>query len=645
MSERTTKPGRWIRFGLAAFLSVLWPGGLRAQPGAPTDLGKIEFLRSSDDYRVWINGKERFVFKSLKTGNHGSHDIKSMSFASFDLNQPVEVKVEPKTKVRSFAVRPYNAKITAQLDGNVISFKLDQPRHVVVTVNDSYDPVLVLSAQPPHTPPKPADVQHYFAPGVHDIGRNKLLVSGDKVYLAEGAIVKGSFGMSNVSNVSITGRGIIYNGHYPHEEAFRVFKGDTTRDVLIEGVTVTHSPGWIVSFWNGNTNLTVRNVVMVGNWWMNSDGVQTGTDGLVVENCFLQCNDDNFSLNGVCKNVVIRDNVLWNLFNGGVFMLGWATGTQFDLQNLDIRDNVVFRAGGCCDYDRKAPISMKLFGWARTAQDIRIRNLVIEDLAPYGRWLDLQAEKASRSTLRDFTFENISVLKTWKVEGEVRGNANACRFENLTFTNITIAGKLMLTPADGGLNLINTTNVRINGTRFGDVISAASDPGLARTANSGDNNSGRSIARVGPNLLAHPGFANGLGAWKTRGPNAVEVVAAPGLAAGALALRLSKRNGGASVELDVTEILREQGTGNYTWAATVRGGATKLPVKATLVIEDEAGVQQHPAPDVEVTADTWSQTERRTPLQWTNLQRAAFRVESNWGADGTFYLHECWLSR
>ena len=211
------------------------------------DLTGVEFLRKSDDYRVWVNGEEQFVFKSLKTGNHGSHDITSMSFLNFDLAKPAEIKVVPKAKVVTFAVRPYRANITGTLSDNAITFRLDRPQHAVVTVNDSYNPVLVISAKPPHTPPKPADVTLFFGPGVHDLGKHKPLASGDSVYLAEGAIVKGSVALSNASHVSITGRGIVYNGHYPHEEAFRVFKGDGTKDVLIEGITVCNSPGWIVS--------------------------------------------------------------------------------------------------------------------------------------------------------------------------------------------------------------------------------------------------------------------------------------------------------------------------------------------------------------------------------------------------------------
>lgn len=616
--------------------------------GAEPALVDLEFLHRSDDYRVWINGQEQFVFKSLKTGNHGSHDIASMSFLSFDLHAPAEIKVEPRAKVASFALRPFNLSFAGTVASNVITFRMDRPQHVVVTVNDSYNPVLVLSAKPPHTPPKPAEVTRYFAPGLHDIAKHLPLKSDDKVYLAEGAIVKGGFAISNASNVSITGRGIIYNGHYPHEEAFRVFKGDGTKDVLIEGITVCNSPGWIVSFWNGNTNLTVRDVTMVGNWWMNSDGVQTGTKGLLVENCFMQCNDDNFSLNGVCRDVVIRNNVLWNLFNGGVFMLGWATGQQSELAHLDIRDNVILRAGGCCDYDRKAPISMKLFGSRRSAEDVRVRNLVIEDLAPYGRWIDIQAGKATRSTLRDFTFENIEVLKTWKVEGELRGNSDGCVFDNVVFKDIRIAGKTMKTPADGGLNLIQTKGVTIQGQPFADAVSIEPDPKPeAGQQQARVPASIPTVSRASPNLLVNPSFEEGLRGWTTEDSAHCKLVSGDKSAShGTNAVRITKRGGGQNrVEQDVTEVLRNAGPGDFAWGARVRGSVAGITVKATIVIEADGQTQQHPAPDAATLVEEWTKTERRTPLKWTALLRATLRIESTWGENGQFYVDECWLSQ
>jgi hypothetical protein len=260
----------------------------------------------------------------------------------------------------------------------------------------------------------------------------------------------------------------------------------------------------------------------------------------------------------------------------------------------------------------------------------------------------LQAGKANHSILRDFTIENVKLRKAWKVEGELAGNAQECRFENVAFKNVEILGQPMPTPADGGLNLVNTTNVTINGVAFTDVISSAPDPKPGLGASQGSSNRGGGtavVSRAGPNLLRNPLFKEGLTNWVARDPKVIELVGAPDAQNGERVLRLSKRGGGVSLEQDVTDLLRECGPGNYTWSATVRGAGTSLPVKVTMVIEDEGGMQQHPAPDVEVSAAAWSKTERRTPLKWTNLKRAWLRVESNWGASGDFYVHECWLSQ
>lgn len=615
-----------------------------AVAGQP-DLSGVEHLSRSDDYRVWISGEERFVFKSHKTGNHGSHDITSMSFLSFDLGDKVNVRVKPRKRVDSFEVRPFNAGIEATLEDNVISFKLDRPRHVVVVVNGSYNPVLVVSAKPPQQPPPSDSVTHYFEPGVHDVGKHMPLKSGDNVYIAEGAIVQGGFSMQGATNVTIRGRGIVYTGNYPHEEAFRVFKGDATANVLIEGITVTHAPGWIVSFWGGNRNLTVRDVTMVGNWFMNSDGVQTGTDGLLVENCFMQCNDDNFSLNGICKNVVIRNNVVWNLFNGGVFMLGWATGEHFELENLDIHDNVIFRAGGCCHYDRKGPFSMKLYGWSRSAKNIRFRNIVIEDLVAYGRWVDFQAAKANRSAVSDIAFENIDLRKAWKVEGELRGNAESCPIENVIFTNCTLAGELMTTPTIGGLNLVSTKGVVIQGQPVEDIIAAQADPEQTASVSPGQQQpASPAVTPSEPNLLSNGSFERGLAGWDDPANDISLDTASP--ADGSYVARAVVTSGnGLHLAMEITDILEQEGPGTYAYAVRVRAKSTPIRVKTTIVIEDENGVRQHPSPDVLARSDDWTQAMRQNAFNWQGLKKAWLRVDTVPGDKGTLFIDDCHVSK
>ena len=55
---------------------------------------------------------------------------------------------------------------------------------------------------------------HYYGPGIHapaDGGKIFRPQSGDTIYLAGGAILKGNFDLKGVENVRIMGRGLIYN--------------------------------------------------------------------------------------------------------------------------------------------------------------------------------------------------------------------------------------------------------------------------------------------------------------------------------------------------------------------------------------------------------------------------------------------------
>ena len=69
-------------------------------------------------------------------------------------------------------------------------------------------------------------------------------------------------------------------------------------------------------------------------------------------------------------------------------------------------------------------------------------------------------------------------------------------------------------------------------------------------------------------------------------------------------------------------------------------------VKATLVLEDDNGLQQHPAPDTEAGTASWHTTARTTPLHWTGeLKRALLIVESGYAHTHDITIDRAWLSR
>jgi hypothetical protein len=601
----------------------------------------LSALPVSEDYRVWIDGLELPVHQSVKNTHHGSHGIERMSYVGFDLGKSVTVRVQAARPVTAFALRPYSSSIDGTLaPDNTICFTLREPAKLMLMLNESYDGALAIFANPPHTPPAPESVAYYYGPGLHEIGHHLALSSGDDVYLAAGAVIKGSFAIANAHDVTITGRGVIDGSGIPHQENYRVIRGDHTQNVLIEGITIVDAPGWIISFWGGNENLTVRNVKTVGSFRYNSDGVQTGTVGLLVEDCFLQCNDDNFSLNGICQQVEIRNNVLWNLYNGGVFMLGWATGDHFDLRDIVIHDNVILRAGGCCEYDRKAPISMKVFGSRRRLQNVIVDHLIIEDIAPYGRWLDLQAGKSQHSVLRGIHLSHIDIRDTWSVEAEIRGSETSV-IEDVNISELFIQGRRIESPAHGGLNLIHSHGVTLQGQTFADQIVV--EPGAAQPIQEKQATGHPTPAEpTGANLLINPGFEEGLKGWSLYNPGQCQgrLVDQP-VHGGGSAVKIEKRGSPSTgIAQDVTKLLQSHGPGDYTYGVHGRAKESSCTLHVVLKLVDENGPQWHPSPHVPASTNAWVRAQRTVQATWGELKEAIVYVES--GADGreSFYADD-----
>jgi hypothetical protein len=201
-----------------SFLALLLLGGLLAGaprvPAAQLEL-PVTDSRSlrSEAYRVEADGQPVFTAKF--------HDI---SYASFAFAGKVTVTVHAPAAIKDFNVSPHAAKIAARADGSALSFELDRPRQLVVTINggerlflfaDPLDPsapklgapgvvsVLDYDIDPTGRSLATAELQRaidetaakhgtlYFPPGVYVTG-TLALKSNLTVYLANGARLLGS---------------------------------------------------------------------------------------------------------------------------------------------------------------------------------------------------------------------------------------------------------------------------------------------------------------------------------------------------------------------------------------------------------------------------------------------------------------------
>lgn len=280
----------------------------------------------------------------------------------------------------------------------------------------------------------------------------------------------------------------------------------------------------------------------------------------------------------------------------------------------------------------------------------------MEDIAAFGRWIDLQAGKANDCEINGIRFENVNVNSTWLVEGEVHGMNEANPIRGLEFSGVRIAGRLMDRPEIGGLSLIHTAGTKIEGKTFADkTLPPQPIPNsvahmATRQVHSNKTSRGESLSRSqsvltkAANLLTNPDFADGLEGWTLpqEGTGIVKV-----LSSGThKAVRISERNDSTiGLSQDVTEILQEQGPGNYLYGVVAKAINEPLHMKATLIIEDEAGLHQHPSPDVVIDAESYRTASRMQPLTWASLERATLRVESGYGDKQDVLVQEVFLKK
>lgn len=321
----------------------------------------------SDQYSVSVSQAARstdsFVYKvdARKTDTNLEKDT---SWTSFSFAGPVVVRVHKLADAATGClVRPQSAAIRTSFADNTCSFLLVRPANVSVefapnTTNPVLHPMLVFANAPEVDVPPAAEANVlYLGPGFHDLGRVELH-SNETVYVAGGAWVQAAFKGVGVHNVVLRGRGVIDGtfldtgdqdanknqpglididchepGHVPHSPC----DADTnSSNVVVDGLTFVNGPRFNVRVLGDH--ITVHNIKVMS-WWYSTDCIWAGSDSLVEGN-FCKVNDD--SLKPMTGPSVIRGNVVWQLENGGPFMISWNILT--DQANFHVYDNDVIHA-------------------------------------------------------------------------------------------------------------------------------------------------------------------------------------------------------------------------------------------------------------------------------------------------------------
>jgi hypothetical protein len=419
----------------------------------PPDLGPEHAARKSSAYQVRVtqNGRaqDSFVYEVPATKKlEARHNVCSFTTFSFDGAVTVEVKKLSGGPIQSCLVTPASYGIKPEIiSPDTVRFRLDRPgRKVAVIVNDDWKthPLLVFGDPLEEQPLTKADEKTvFFGPGVHVPGKIALK-SGQTLYLAGGAYVKGWIEENGLTNVTVRGRGIISAENRPEgkggiSKQTIYFNGDCA-DLLVEGITFIQAKGFSCTT-RGVSNV-VRNCKIVGNWVPTTDGFVLHDRGLI-EDCFIKADDDAIKLYG--SHGLARRCVIWQMENGGVFQLGWtrqnATGCR--VEDMDI----IRTEWTTTDRDARgiiASVGLEGAGGNHVFDNIRVER-------GGGRIISLNLKADSQATCTNLVIRNLSV-ENWQ---PVQGQINGAGFRGITFENCRLNGEPVTSAAQSGIKLLN----------------------------------------------------------------------------------------------------------------------------------------------------------------------------------------------
>ncbi|VUC30258.1 unnamed protein product [Clonostachys rosea] len=358
----------------------------------------LEVRSGSDEAGDWSSVDTFAVQVSEPNASSNLFRRHTIAVASVDFDGPTEFRVSFNTgQVSSFTIRPRSYSInTTTDDRNRLSFVLDEPRDIMIEVNENkWQALHILSNAIDHeAPTTDTSDTWYFGPGINQgsaynkvlegDGVNLFVPSGKTVYLAGGAFITCRLNFVDVSNCAVRGHGFISGpqGGYVHRELGGAIHMSRATSIDVQGVTSLNSNGFTLSAGE------CKNVRIDRYRAFSSAGNGDGIDffcssDIVIENCFLRTSDDCIALY----------SHRWD----------WYGHTN----NVDIRHCVLLP-------DMAHAINVGTHGnpeKPETMSNIRVSDIDVLDHEENQQWYQgaIALNAGDVNTLEDFSFENIRV--------------------------------------------------------------------------------------------------------------------------------------------------------------------------------------------------------------------------------------------
>ncbi|MCQ6557446.1 glycosyl hydrolase family 28 protein [Paenibacillus mendelii] len=429
---------------------------------APGDLPV--HLRSTD-FAVAAGGKEIDMYN----GGYNSWN-NPVTYGSFDMSGSVTVTITPSDAFETYKLVPRSLGIAGKRKGDSITFTLQEAANVTLVLDDNYQgKVLHLFAQTEETdiPDRTDPNVIFYEPGYHDLGGYGsapiYLKSGQTLYIAGGAIVRGRIRANDVSNVTIRGRGILLNDYTANDEhgnitlALNFATHSMVRDIIVNNDT----NNW-TSAVHGSSFVEVLNYKGISPRFASSDGFDINSShDITFDGSFIHSADDAVAIKGLSDekeaakalpiyNITYKNAQLWADANnaigiGAETVAAYIKNIRFE--NIDILYNYDDRNNPDVLPDRSA---INIFSLNATHfsditfEDIRVEkakrliNIQMDTTFYFGALLGNWVEDGSMSGI---TYKNITSYSDGTNEIKVAGWDDKHLISDVAFQNITINGK------------------------------------------------------------------------------------------------------------------------------------------------------------------------------------------------------------
>lgn len=445
---------------------------------SPSPQYSVQVIQNDHSYDSFVYQTQNPGFTNGQLNGQPTSSTKEQSTAwtSFSFGDSVTISVTNQEPFTAARVLPSHERIPVTVDGSTIRFTIRHPGQYAVdfctsgsTCTESNvdlrNPLLVFAN------PLEADVPqankpgiHYFGPGVHDLGTTPYVIqSGEVVYLAGGAYVKGFFQVANgASHWAIRGRGILSGENLQKGECDPncppMISAPNETLGYVEGVTLIQSPiynialgGYNRTFNSGKDNTATRNVVdnvKVIAWHGNTDGVAAayGSDdpGSILRDSFFKVGDSAIHLNS--SNLRVSGCTIWQLQNAAPFEISDTMGGNLNINVHDVvvENSDVIRTEQAFESMEAAVFSAHQGGKGALRHylfdDLRVENASFRLFSLAVRPSPWSKKNGELAGIDDLLFRNIQVVDAQKLPNLLQSYDPQHQLSHLRFENVVVAG-------------------------------------------------------------------------------------------------------------------------------------------------------------------------------------------------------------